>query len=110
LVVAPWREQSTEIDLVLIKRANTVREPGIDHACTKPIVRPLGYHAGEHNSEVDFDIDQIAVRRTDRGAIEYRDPAFSVTTRWPIQLLVEDAVNCEITTMHERHTAAHRAG
>lgn len=46
LIVARWREQSAEIDLVLIEAAYALGEAGVDDTGTENIFRSARHHAG----------------------------------------------------------------
>src|SRR5438105_5855054 len=73
LIVAWWRGQIAEVDLILIKGANAVGKTRVDHARTEAVLRPLRDQPGKNNSSIDFCIDQITVGRADRGTIENGD-------------------------------------
>src|SRR5262249_48584357 len=102
-----WREQSAEIDLVLIKAAYAVGEAGVDDARPKSIVRSVRY-AAKYNSAIKIEADVILVGWADRSTGEYRYAAVTVATLGTIDLLVDYTVDAPVAAMHERHAVACR--
>src|ERR1019366_5946312 len=110
LVVANVSRHAAEIDLVLIEATHAVGEARVDDASAEAIVRPLRDQAGEHDPGVDLEIDQIAVRRTDRRAAEHRYAAVRRAAAQTVELLVDDAVDTEVAAMLRRNSTPRRIG
>src|SRR5262245_28413533 len=110
LIVARRRGKRPEINLILIEATNTVGKTSVDDGCAEAVFWPIRHHAFENNPTVKIEADLVPVGWTYRSATEHRNAAVAVAIFRAIELLIDDSVNPVIATMHERHTAAGRAG
>src|SRR5215831_17106035 len=69
----------------------------------------MRYHTGENNPRIDLDVDQIAIGRADRGAVENRNAGVCAAARHPIELLIDDSIKSKVAAVHDRYAAARGA-